>query len=366
MHVQRSRSGNATEVEGGIFDKADRYLSELGRWPVWRAIVYGQLMSLLLCAMAVSSYYLNSVHHLVMPTGQSFLHYSLMCMIYTTWLACRSGENGLVSVLRRRGWRYLLIALADVEASTLLITAHQFTTLTSIQLLDCVSIPAALALSCLLLRVRYKIVHIVGVGVCLMGVGCLVWADIEDGRPLAGGKDRLLGDMLCLGGAILFSVITVAEEYTVKTFDWVEYLGMVGLFGSVFNGLQLALLEKQEVSTLKWDSISMISLLVGFGLAQFLFHSIAPTVLKDSGATALQLSLLTADFYSLIVGIILLQYKFHALYFLSFTLTMTGVLLYAIKQTPISSQQTTSYSDVSFPSFEVSGKRASDTVAVGA
>jgi len=56
------------------------------------------------------------------------------------------------------------------------------------QLLDCVSVTAALALSCLLLKVRYKIVHIVGVSVCLMGVGCLVWADIDDGRSLTGGK----------------------------------------------------------------------------------------------------------------------------------------------------------------------------------
>ena len=47
---------------------------------------------------------------------------------------------------------------------------------------------AALALSCLLLKVRYKIVHIVGVTICLMGVGCLVWADIDDGRSLTGGK----------------------------------------------------------------------------------------------------------------------------------------------------------------------------------
>lgn len=50
------------------------------------------------------------------------------------------------------------------------------------------SVTAALALSCLLLKVRYKIVHIVGVTICLMGVGCLVWADIDDGRSLTGGK----------------------------------------------------------------------------------------------------------------------------------------------------------------------------------
>lgn len=44
------------------------------------------------------------------------------------------------------------------------------------------AIPVALALSCLVLGVRYRMVHIMAVSVCLMGVGCLVWANIEDTR----------------------------------------------------------------------------------------------------------------------------------------------------------------------------------------
>nr|CAD7437529.1 unnamed protein product [Timema bartmani] len=156
--------------------------------PVWRAIILGQVMSVLLCIMATCSHYLNNKYLVVLPTGQNFLHYALLCIIYTTWLACRNGERGLVSVLRLRGWRYLLVALVDVEANYLLGMAYQFTTLTSIQLLDCVSIPTVLALSCILLKVRYKIVHIVGISLCLMGVGCLVWADIEDGKPISGGN----------------------------------------------------------------------------------------------------------------------------------------------------------------------------------
>lgn len=57
------------------------------------------------------------------------------------------------------------------------------------QLLDCVAIPVALVLSFLVLGVRYRMVHIVGVSVCLMGVGCLVWAGIDDNNdPTATGN----------------------------------------------------------------------------------------------------------------------------------------------------------------------------------
>jgi solute carrier family 35 protein F1/2 len=294
-------------------------------------------------------------------TGQSTLHYVLQCLLFTTWLSCRSGDRGIISVLRRRGWRYLLLALVDIEANYLLVTAHQFTTLTSIQLLDCVSVTAALALSCLLLKVRYKIVHIVGVSVCLMGVGCLVWADIDDGRSLTGGKNQLLGDLLCLGGAVLFAVVSVTQELVVKTLDWVEYLGMVGLFGSVISIVQTAVLERNTVLLVPWSTWQVVGLLVGFGVAKFVFSVLSPVVLRDSGATALHLSLLTADFYWLVLGIILLQYKFHALYFLSFALTATGIIIYAVKRTPIftQSQQPVTYSALSFPSFEESQTKES-------
>lgn len=123
--------------------------------------------------------------------AQSFLNYVLLCLIFTTTLACRPGENGLLSVLKKRGWKYFFVAVADVEANYLVVQAYQYTTLTSVQLLDCFTIPVVLLLSWAVLKVRYQIIHIVGVSVCLMGIGCLVWADADENNEPA--KNRLLG-----------------------------------------------------------------------------------------------------------------------------------------------------------------------------
>lgn len=62
---------------------------------------------------------------------------------------------------------------------------------TSVQLLDCFTIPVVLLLSWAVLKVRYQIIHIVGVSVCLMGIGCLVWADADENNEQA--NNRLLG-----------------------------------------------------------------------------------------------------------------------------------------------------------------------------
>lgn len=52
------------------------------------------------------------------------------------------------------------------------------------------------------------------------------------------GKDRFIGDMMSLSGAFLYGVSGVAQEFVIKTFDWIEFLGMIGLFGSFICGLQ--------------------------------------------------------------------------------------------------------------------------------
>lgn len=210
------------------------------------AVLLGQLLSILLCLSAVTSVYLTTIYNVQLPTFQNFLFYCILSSVFTSKLACRSStsqhggdiDSGLFTVLRKRGWRYFLLALCDAEANFLVVKAYQYTTLTSVQLLDCFTIPTVLLLSRFLLRIKYKWIHVTGVVICLVGVSCLVWADIEEGVPLGLGNDRLIGDVLCLAGAFLYGLSNVAQEFLVKTFDMVEFLGMIGVWGAVITGIQ--------------------------------------------------------------------------------------------------------------------------------
>ena len=56
-------------------------------------------------------------------------------------------------------------------------------------------------------------------------------------------------------------------------------------------------------------SISAPLLFILYAASQTLYYVIAALVMKISGATAFNLSILTADFYSLIIGIFLFHYK---------------------------------------------------------
>lgn len=65
--------------------------------------------------------------------GQSFLNYAFLCIIFTSWLALKSGDRGLIAVFKKRGWKYFFLAVIDVEANYLVVKAFQYTSLTSIQ-----------------------------------------------------------------------------------------------------------------------------------------------------------------------------------------------------------------------------------------
>uniref|UniRef100_A0A3Q3IRZ5 Solute carrier family 35 member F1 n=1 Tax=Monopterus albus TaxID=43700 RepID=A0A3Q3IRZ5_MONAL len=295
-------------------------------------LALGQVLSLLICAISLISKYLANDFHANTPVFQSFLNYILLFLVYTTTLAVRQGEGNLLAILKQRWWKYMILGFIDIEANYLALKAYQHTTLSSVQLLDCFVIPVVLLLSWFFLLVRYKAVHFVGVGLCLLGIGCMVGADILLGRQQGFGEQKLFGDLLVLGGATLYGISNVCEEFIVKNLSRVEFLGMMGLFGSFFSGIQLAIMEHKELLKVPWDW--QIGLLyVGFSAFMFILYSFMPVVVKRTSATSVNLSLLTADLYSLFCGLFLFHYKFSGLYLLSFFVIILGLILYSSSST---------------------------------
>ncbi|TKR93894.1 hypothetical protein L596_008266 [Steinernema carpocapsae] len=296
------------------------------------AIVIGQLLSLCLCGTGVASQLLQR-DKVNTPTAQSFLNYFALCSVYGVILFFRTGEKGFLPVLRERGWKYLLLALIDVEANFVIVMAYQYTTLTSIQLLDCSTIPIVMVLSWLFLSVRYLTSHVIGVGVCLVGIACVIVSDVLSGKGLAGGSDRFLGDMLCIGGSLLYAIANVAEEYLIKQNNSrVEYLGMVGLFGSIISGIQLAIIERNNLAEVNWTTSVILEYLL-FTVCMFAFYSTVTVVMQKTSALMFNLGVLSADFYSLLIGIFLFKYEFHILYFVSFAVVIIGSIIYSMRPT---------------------------------
>lgn len=82
-----------------------------------------------------------------LPTTQSTLNYVLL----TGYIAHRWYQQGRLR-LAVRWWVYALLAIADVEANYLVVKAYQYTSITSIMLIDCFTIPCVMVLSKAVLR----------------------------------------------------------------------------------------------------------------------------------------------------------------------------------------------------------------------
>ncbi|XP_073674293.1 solute carrier family 35 member F2 isoform X2 [Garra rufa] len=296
-------------------------------WQLFKILLMGQCLSALICGTAVTSQYLASVYYLNTPMLQSFINYALLGITYTMALIFRRGDGNILQILKTKWWKYLLLGLADVEANYAVVKAYQYTTLTSIQLLDCFIIPVLMILSWFFLKTRYRIIHYAAVCICLAGVGAMVGADILAGQEQGSSSDILLGDGLVLLSATLYAVSNVCQEYTVKNLSRVEFLGMVGLFGSVISAIQLGILEHNEVSKIQWTwEIALI--LAGYALCMYGFYSFMPVVIKMSSATAVNLSLLTGDLFSLFFGLFLFQYTFSGMYIVSLVVILIGFIMF--------------------------------------
>lgn len=61
----------------------------------------------------------------------------------------------------------------------------------------------------------------------------------DDLAFFSSASNILLGDGLVLLSASLYAVSNVCQEYTVKNLSRVEFLGMVGLFGTTISTVQM-------------------------------------------------------------------------------------------------------------------------------
>ena len=73
----------------------------------------------------------------VLFVAQSFLNYALLCIIFTTSHAFRMARNAdCCTVKKQHLLLYIFVSVVDVEANYFVVKAYQYTTVTSVQVLE--------------------------------------------------------------------------------------------------------------------------------------------------------------------------------------------------------------------------------------
>lgn len=279
----------------------------------------GQLVSIFVTMASFCSSYLADVG-VDAPLTQSFFTYLSLTLVF----------GGIMLFRRKRlllpWYYYLLIGFADVQGNYLVNKAYQYSSITSVTLLDCWTIPWVIILTWIFLGTRYSIWQFLGAAICVLGLGLVFLSDAVDGS--SGGSKPLLGDILVVVGTIFYGTSNVSEEFCVKEKDLVELMAMLGVFGLLVSVIEIMILERQSLESIELSTEIVLGF-AGYALSTFLFYVGIPFVLKFSGAALFNLSLLTSDMWSVLIRIFFYEQQVDWLYYLSFSSVLIGLLIYS-------------------------------------
>ncbi|KAH9851934.1 hypothetical protein C2E23DRAFT_757721 [Lenzites betulinus] len=295
------------------------------------SLIAGQVVSLCITCTNVTTTELMN-RNWSLPTTQTFFLYLSLFLIYTPYTIYQYGFAGWFKMLYKDGWKYFILAACDVEGNFLVVKAYQYTTLLSCMLLDAWAIPVCLLFSWIYMRPRYHWTQLLGVFVCVAGLGLLVASDELTDRDWP-ALSRAKGDVFMLVGASLYGFTNATEEFFVRRSPLYEVVGQLGMWGVLINGIQAAGLEHKGMTQATWNGAN-IGLLVAYTAAMFILYTVAPILYRMASSAYYNLSLLSSDFYGLLFGLFLYHYKVYWLYFPAFAIVLVGLVVYFWHATP--------------------------------
>lgn len=201
------------------------------------------------------------------------------------------------------------------------------TNILSAQLLNFWSIVCVVIVSFLLLRVRYKLAQIAGILLCCGGMGILLASDHITGANGGDPPTQVKGDLFGLVGATFYGLSNVFEEWFVSKRPAYEVLGMLGLFGIIINGITASIFDRASFRGATWDG-QVGGYIVGYTIALAIFYSLAPIILRMASAAFFDISLLTGNFWGVIIGIRVFGETIYYLYPIAFVLIIIGLVVY--------------------------------------
>lgn len=208
---------------------------------------------------------------------------------------------------------FLGCAIVDIHATLLIVFAFNYTSITSVMIIEDFTIPSAFLLSVFFLKIKYNRIHFFGLMFCIGGMSCSLINDVvikENETDNSKSKGKLiLGDMMALAGAFLYAFSNILQErYLKSNRDIFHYLGFLGLFGTIITLLEAYIFN--EFSQLRLvrshsDVVYLVENLVFFGLINLVCYSLIPHFVQRSGATMLNISNVTTVIWSMLSDMLL-------------------------------------------------------------
>ncbi|KAF2456374.1 hypothetical protein BDY21DRAFT_346923 [Lineolata rhizophorae] len=322
---------DAVAAEGANEKRGKRLFSYVKTKQFWIVLLLGQVLALCITSTNTFSSLLAGKGTNI-PAFQTFFNYVLLNIIYTSYTIYKYGFKKWGKLLLKDGWRYFILAFMDVEGNYFVVLAYRYTTILSAQLINFWAIVIVVIVSLIFLKVRYHLTQYAGILVCCGGMGLLLASDHITGSNGGTAANQLKGDLFALLGATFYGLSNCLEEFLVSKRPLYEVIGQLAFWAMLINGTQAGIFDRDSFRRATWDA-DVGGYLVGFTLILALFYSLAPLVFRMASAAFFNISLLTANFWGVVVGVHVFHLSVHWMYPVAFVLIVAGLVVYFATET---------------------------------
>lgn len=108
-----------------------------------------------------------------------------------------------------------------------------------------------------------------------------------------------------------------------------EVLGQMSLYATVINGVQAGIFDRESIRDAQWRSSgASAGYLVGYTLCLAFFYCLAPLMFRLASAAFFNISMLTMNFWGVVIGVEVFGYHIHWMYPIAFVCIILGQLVY--------------------------------------
>ena len=141
------------------------------------------------------------------------------------------------------------------------------------------------------------------------------------------------GDLFALLGATFYGLSNVTEEFLVSKRPMYEVLGQMGFWGTIIDGAQTGIFDRPSFRSSTWSDPKVGGYLTGFTLCLSLFYSLVPIVFRMASAAFFNISLLTGNFWGVVIGVKVFHLRVHWMYPIAFVCILGGLVVYFLGKT---------------------------------
>ncbi|OHS93585.1 Integral membrane protein [Tritrichomonas foetus] len=278
----------------------------------WFVLIVWQLMSMLLTAINVINTLLADRNGSTLPLLQLCITYSLLLFTHV-WRFERSEISWIP---------YLIVSVFNFVGDTTAIVAYNTTSLSSAMLLTTTVVFWVTPLSFFFLKRKYSLVQLFSIAFGFCGV---ILVFVADGV----GDSKWVGNLCSFMSALAYAIANILQEKLVYSASVTLYLCRFSLFTAPISAACSGIFEHKTIRDYNWNTASFL-FIFGYSILLAVYYTGIPFVMQFSNATEMNISLLSANFFSLLISIVAFGQKAEWLYLVGFFFIPISITLYTL------------------------------------